>query len=105
MKIYSLGPDNLEDYELTQITEDQFEWLVYSYENYGYEGGGDAVALGKDGSLYYSSLSHCSCYGPTESWPDKKMSIEEFLRDKDNVHDYHFMEEVDKKVRALLKKM
>ncbi len=102
MKIYNVGPDELGEYELEQITEDQFEWFVYWYENGGYDGSGSAVALGKDGFLYTAGLGHCSCYGPMESWPDVKIAVEEFLRPKENVHDYWVMDEVNKKVRALL---
>lgn len=105
MKIYNVGPDELCDYEVGQITADQFKWLVYFYEIGDYCGDGEAVAMGKDGLLYYTSLSHCSCYGPMESWPDRKITVTEFLRPKDSVHDYCFKEEVNKQVRALVRRI
>ncbi len=102
MKIYNEGPNDLPCYEMEQITEDQFEWFVFWYEDGGYDGSGYAVALGQDGLLYCANLGHCSCYGPMESWPDRKMTVEEFLRPKDGVLDYWVKEEVDKRVRSLV---
>lgn len=49
--------------------DDTDRWIAYDYENYGYEGGGEAIRCDKEGKLWHMSLGHCSCYGPLEhSW-------------------------------------
>lgn len=35
MKIYNVGPDELNEYELERAGEEEFEWLVVFYEDYG----------------------------------------------------------------------
>jgi len=113
MKIYDVGPDKLEDYDLNWVggyKEDHqqgdggYEWVVYWYENEYYEGYGQAVALRKDGLVEVKDLSHCSCYGPMEHWATEAstISVEELLRKKDNVHDLQIREEVEEKVRQLI---
>lgn len=31
MKIYSIGPDDLDDYELSRLDTEVYEWIVYHY--------------------------------------------------------------------------
>ena len=64
MKIYNIGPDELSEYDLNELNQ-ELEWLVVFYENYGYEGGGEAVGYA-DGKLHIKGLGHCSCFGPAD---------------------------------------
>lgn len=80
MMQYEVGPDALgEPYELNV---EKYVWLIAWYEDYGYEGGGMAAALRKDGIVEYKNLGHCSCYGPTDSWDadSTKVELAEFLK-------------------------
>jgi hypothetical protein len=104
MKIFSVGPSDLNsDYELNKIDENLFEFVVYWYEDGGYDGNGQLVAFSKEKELHVYDLSHCSCYGPLEAWGNPvKMDVAEFLRPKDSVHDYEFKKLVESKVKELL---
>lgn len=104
MEIYSVGCDELDDWDWKEIEAEKYIWTVYWYESGCYEGSGEAVTLGKDGLLYCKDLGHCSCYGPMEDWETgcSVMTVEEFLREKDNIHDYDCKEVVKDKVRSLL---
>jgi hypothetical protein len=108
MKIYSVGPDELSEYDLGYLNQDAFEWFVYSYVWYdSYSAGGQGVALRKeDGKLYYADLGHCSCYGPINSdWlGSENCTIEEFLNQKqsESIFDYTFGDELKAKVRELI---
>lgn len=66
--VESVGPDcgtDAWDFEQGRLPE-KADWLVEWYENGCYDGTGEAVW--KVGTRYYwTSLSHCSCYGP---WGD-----------------------------------
>lgn len=102
MKLYNVGPDEPYGYE---EKDDRYVWLVYWYEIGDYCGDGEAVAFGKDGLVYFYGLGHCSCYGPFDDWgsPGKGMTVEEYLRPKDSVHDLSVKGPVDEKVTKLLK--
>ena len=89
-------------YSEYDFKEEDFVWMVTWYEDNGYDGSGEAVALGKDGLIYTKSLSHCSCYGAFDGGFGKGVSVEEYLRPKDNVLDASVKDEVDIKVRELL---
>ena len=103
MKIYQVGPDI--PYDCPSEEDERFEWLVYWYEDGGYDGSGEAVALGKDGLLYGFNLGHCSCYGPFDSWDYNKIeggkTKEEFFGSA-SVLDYIYMEVIRSKVGKLL---
>ena len=63
-KIVSVGPDETvyaSDWDLTDVS-----WIVYWYENGGYDGTGVAVAKHVDGRYSETNLGHCSCYGPLD---------------------------------------
>jgi hypothetical protein len=95
----------LHDCELQDVMNNQenYVWLVYWYESYGYEGSGEVVALDKEGHLQYSDLGHCSCGGPMESFPSKTfMTIEEFFVQKEDIHDVDFKDEIKEKVKSLI---
>lgn len=62
-KTYSIGPDELADYEISKVDADI---LIYYYEQaVSYGGDGYAIAV-KDGRVDMFGLGHCSCYGPTD---------------------------------------
>lgn len=103
MKIYQVGPDV--PYDLPGEDNQQFDWLVFWYEDGGYDGSGDAVALGKeDGLLYVKNLGHCSCYGPMDGGMESgtKYTVEQFLEDKEDIFTYDPRTELKEKVKELL---
>jgi hypothetical protein len=105
MLVFSVGPDELNEYDSHDVMkiQENYVWLVYWYENYGYEGFGEAVALDKEGRLQYSDLGHCSCYGPMESFPSKTfMTVEEFFVQREDIHDVDFRDEIKEKVKSLM---
>jgi hypothetical protein len=103
MQIYMLK-DAFCEYEMNVIKPEEYEWLVYEYNSDPYEGSGKAVALRKDGQLQYADLGHCSCYGPLEGWLGATpVSIEEFFKVSDNIHDPYWSESLKAKVEELLK--
>lgn len=80
-----------------------FEWIVYDYEECHYDGHGEAVALGKDGKLYFHDMGHCSCFGPFDEFPNGgSMSVEDFLLQGEVVTDTT-KDNVRQKVEELLK--
>ena len=103
MLIFNVGPDELSVDELENVPKDDYVWLVYWYKYDCYEGSGEVVALHKDGHLEYGNLGHCSCYGPMDCFPlTDSMSIEDFLKPKENIHDTDFSEIVKAKVKSLI---
>ncbi len=101
--IYQVGPDAA--YDEGQVQDERFEWVVYWYEDGGYDGSGNAVGYNKDDQCLYSyDMGHCSCYGPFDSWGSNqtKVTVEEFFRDKDCIFDPDYKDEVVKKVAELL---
>lgn len=102
MKIYNVGTDV--PYGLPSEENDGYVWLVYEYRDEGYEGYGEAVMLGIDGLIHIKGLDHCSCYGPFDCWETNlsKMTVDEYCRSKDNVHDYVGSPTIESKVKELL---
>ncbi len=103
MRIYNVGTDELSDWDFNEVKEEKYKWIVYWYENGGYDGSGEAVAMDQDGLLHCKNLGHCSCYGPMDSWETgcATMTVEEFLKDKDSIMDYDCKDEIKKQVRRL----
>lgn len=103
MKIYQVGPDT--SYDVPGEETEEYEWLVFWYKDEGYDGHGETVAYCKgDGLLYVKDLSHCSCYSPFDWGMESgvKMTVEAFLKEKDDIHDYDARNEIKDKVRELL---
>jgi len=103
MRIYNVGKDELSDWDFNEVKQEKYKWIVYEYENGGYDGSGHAVAMDQDGLLHCKDLGHCSCYGPMDSWETgcSTMTVEEFLKDKDSIFDYDCKDEIKKQVRRL----
>lgn len=101
MDIYKVGKCELADWDFTDLKE--YSWIVYDYDGGGYDGWGTAVAY-KEGLLYCKDLGHCSCYGPMDCWETSctKVTVDEFLRDKDSIMDYDCNDPIKSKVRELL---
>jgi hypothetical protein len=86
-EIYDLGfiPHDLEyggDHTVSVITSDQLlpileevkaEACFYWYSTGSYEGSGEMIIL-RDNEWHLLSISHCSCYGPTEKIAEKMQS-------------------------------
>jgi len=68
MITHSIGADELQDDELAQLESQDVVEVWYNYEKAPYEGSGYAVVKFEDGTFDVVSLSHCSCYGPTDNW-------------------------------------
>lgn len=105
MKIYQVGPDvpyGLPEEEVFDEC-DQFEWVVFWYEDGVYDGFGEAVALSKDGLLYIKDLGHCSCYGPMDGGLESGVAttVEKFLERRDDIHSFA-RTEIEEKVSELL---
>jgi hypothetical protein len=100
MEVYSIGPDNawMGDY----VNENDYIWIVEWYEDVGYDGNGEAVALGKDEKLYFANLGHCSWNGPYEEGFSGGVSVEEFKKSRNDVLGYNQKDEVTQKVLELL---
>lgn len=98
MKVFSVGVD-----EVDFVDSEDFVWLVYDYEYGYYEGNGTAYALRKDGKLFEFSLSHCSCYGPEDDFPNNgdEVSIKSVLKPIESAIDERSNPIVDK-LRELL---
>lgn len=63
---HNYSPDELAQYQIDEIAAiPGAELFVYWYEQGSYEGSGNAI-LKCEGKYHLFSLSHCSCYGPTE---------------------------------------
>lgn len=108
MKIFQVGPDEI-DYGLPSEEEmNGWSWIVYWYESGSYEGYGEAAGFHEETGMVYSvSLSHCSCYGPMDDGIEglingTKMSLEQILEDKDDIHAHDLMEEIKLKIREIM---
>lgn len=103
--MYNVGPDELSDWEFEEMDAKGFKFVVYWYENGGYDGSGEAVGLCmEDNLIYVKNLSHCSCYGPMDGGmkAGDSMSVEEFLSHKEEVLAYDARKEIKDKVRELV---
>lgn len=99
---FSVGPDELHEYDWQDIrNQENYQWVVYWYENGGYDGSGEMVALGNDGTLYYRNLGHCSCYGPCDG-DLRKTTVEEFFKDKDDIWQKDWNQKIKDKVKELI---
>lgn len=101
MQVYSVGVDDLNEYDWANIKQDDYQWIVYWYESGSYDGSGEMVALGNDGAIYYSNLGHCSCYGPLDGGLGKT-TIEEFFKDKDDIWQLDWNQKIKDKVKELI---
>jgi hypothetical protein len=97
MKIYKVGPDELDGFE-------DCVWVVYWYEGGSYDGSGEAIYLKEDGQLYSENLGHCSCYGPLDGGPEFMCSVDDLLNGINDVHGYITDPQIQRKVLELLGK-
>lgn len=114
LDFYRVGPDELGEYDMDKIIESRadYRWVVYWYRTDSYDGEGLAVALRRDGKIDHANMGHCSCYGPTEKWPDETVDLKEFvevvLRQECGIprssgdFDYEWWQAVGRQVRELI---
>lgn len=105
MLIYNVGVDELREWDFREVKAEAYKWIVYDYQDGGYDGSGVAVAYKEEnGLLYIKNLGHCSCYGPMDSWETEcyVMTVAELLRDKDSVMDFDCKDAIKNKVRELI---
>lgn len=81
MKIYNVGHEELDEYDLEYLDKEVYEYLIYNYHYEEYEGNGAAVLKDKNGKFMFIELGHCSCYGPLEERIPKCIySLEEIIK-------------------------
>lgn len=106
MKIYNVGKDPLNEYDLEYLDERIYEYFIYNYEGCGYDGIGAAVLKDNNGKFMFIDLGHCSCYGPIE-YPNPKCiySLEEIIKLLDkrcqDVYGSEYIKDVAKKFKEL----
>lgn len=113
-KCYDMGPSGLGLYN--KEVPPNAKWIVSWYKVDGYDGSGAAVMKVGRGTYYYTSISHCSCFGPLDEddpWGkpvgDYRALIKLLTHDPviegrprdPNDHDYVMHWEILKKVRQL----
>lgn len=104
MKIYNVGKDVLNEFDLNYIKDQSYVWFVYNYtEDHGDGGYGDGIALSKNKVMVYYNLAHCSCHGPLEERMCKIVTKEDLFSNKESIHDFSVDEKVLEKVKKLLK--
>ena len=81
MKLYNVGKDSLDEYDLEYLDKEVYEYFIYNYEVGDYCGSGAAVLKDNDGKFILIDLGHCSCYGPLEERNPKCIySLEEITK-------------------------
>lgn len=64
---YADDPQKLEDYEVEHLSKRGIVEAWYWYATGSYCGDGELVGKTTDGRWYSLNMSHCSCYGPTDT--------------------------------------
>ncbi len=106
MQLFKVGPNNLLNGDLELLESfSNFSWMVYWYQagDWGH-GDGQSLAINKsDGLLYFSTIGHCSCFGPIDDWPkcNQKFTVEEFFSNAESALD-PISKEVREKATELL---
>lgn len=100
MKIVSLGPDELSDWDLESMRTlskklpREIEEFVYWYKVDTWSGDGCAIYRDEMDMWHIIYLGHCSCYGPVEDLKAVPMSKEQVVKLlSDGKHYYHFDDE------------
>ena len=106
MKIYNVGRNSLDEYDLKYLDKEAYEYLIYNYEVGDYEGDGAAVLKDKNGKFVLMDLGHCSCFGPLEERNPKCVySLDEILKLLDkrcqDKYDGEYIKDVAKKLKEL----
>jgi hypothetical protein len=108
VELYNVGPDELSSqYDLEYLfnLNPQPVWIAYWYEIGDYCGSGQIIY--KDGEDYYAAgISHCSCYGPSDSLPGEKIDIEQWIASNERIRSEVYTNQYDTllldKVKELL---
>lgn len=105
MKIVSLGPDELSDWDLKSLRTQskklprEIEEFIYWYEVAPYSGDGCAVYRDEMNMWHVIGLGHCSCYGPVEDLKSVPMTKEQVLwLLSDGKHYYRFDDEGEERL-------
>ncbi len=106
MKVYNVGHEELDEYDLEYLDKEAYEYLIYNYESGDYEGDGAAVLKDKNGKFILIDLGHCSCYGPLEERVPKCIySLEEIIKLLDkrcqDVYGSEYVKDVAKKLKEV----
>lgn len=100
-KFINLGGD--EPYDLPD--NENWKYVVYYYNDYGYDGDGELVVVRNDNKISLPrDLTHCSCYSPCEkcSWNEDEFHELSYYENIDNVHDVKPCDVIITKLRELL---
>lgn len=106
MKIYNVGIEPLSEYDLERLDGEDYEYFIYNYADFGYDGSGTAVLKDENGKFILIDLGHCSCYGPLEERNPKCIySLEEIIKLLDkrcqDEYDRRYAESVAEKLKEL----
>ena len=106
MKVYNVGHEELDEYDLEYLDKEFYEYLIYNYYNGGYEGDGAAVLKDEDGKFILMDLGHCSCFGPLEERDPKCIySLDEIIKLLDkrcqDKYDGKYVKDIAKKLKEL----
>lgn len=106
MKIYNVGKDPLNEYDLEYLDKRIYEYFIYNYEVGDYCGNGAAVLKDNNGKFMFIELGHCSCFGPLEECKPKCFySLEEIIKLLDkrcqDVYGSEYIKAVAEKLKEL----
>lgn len=106
MKIYNVGIEPLSEYDLERLDGEDYEYFIYNYRDFGYDGDGAAILKDEYGKFMLIDLGHCSCYGPLEERNPKCIySLDEITRLLDkrcqDEYDRRYAESVAEKLKEL----
>lgn len=106
MKIYNVGENALSEDELEYLDKETYEYFIYNYADFGYDGSGAAVLKDNNGKFVLMDLGHCSCFGPLEERNPKCVySLDEILKLLDkrcqDKYDGEYIKDVAKKLKEL----
>lgn len=97
MRIISVkGSQQFDDWDLENLSGENYKAVLYDYHIDWYEGEGQAICVLDENICHVYDLSHCSCYGPLES--NYTITTLDALFNSDNIHDTDFYSDELKKL-------
>lgn len=103
-EVYNVGPDELGSDLQPLIESGKYKWIVYHYENHGYDGTGELAAMdAANGLIATYCLGHCSCYGPLDEFQSLSgsVAVADYVRVNDHAYYRDAMEPIRNKVAEL----
>lgn len=94
MRIISLGPDKLSEWDLKKLPQlekqlsYEVEELIYWYKDQGYAGFGCLIYRDNNDNWHIQNMGHCSCFGPVEDLKSVPMTKKQVLKLLEKEYDY-----------------